>query len=356
MPDRVRVGVVGTSWFADLAHLPSLSSHPGAELAAICGRDGGRARAMADKYGFARTYTDYREMFQSGELDAAVIVTPDDTHHAMAMAAIGAGLHVLCEKPMASGSAQAREMYEAAEARGIRHMMYFTYRWLPGYRRLAEMVRGGHIGQPYLFQASYTADFARGLGYAWRLDRARANGVLGDLGSHLIDLARWCMGEVVAVSARLHASVPHPGADGLPNPANDSADLLLDFANGARGNLHIDALTLAPGRGQQQRVQISGPGGTLTSEIGLEAGHRLLAARAGDPAIADLSVAATAREQLDTALRTESAGDRLLIDAILGDFAPSPSFEDGLRVQEVIDAALRSDREGRRIELPDHGS
>ena len=140
MPERVRVGVIGTSWYADMMHLPNLKSHPRAELAAICGRNRERAEEMARKYEIPRVFTDYRELIEEGDLDAVVVATPDDLHHPMTMAALDAGLHVLCEKPMALNAGQAGEMYDKAEAAGVKHMVFFTYRWWPSYRYLKQLV------------------------------------------------------------------------------------------------------------------------------------------------------------------------------------------------------------------------
>ncbi len=95
MQDKVRVGMVGTSWYSDISHLNLLKSHPGAVTAAICGRNRVRAEEMALKYAIPTVYTDYRDMIQHGHLDAVVIATPDDMHYPMVMAALDAGLHVL---------------------------------------------------------------------------------------------------------------------------------------------------------------------------------------------------------------------------------------------------------------------
>jgi predicted dehydrogenase len=111
MSEKVRVGVIGTSWWADMMHLPSLKSHPGAQIAAICGRKRDRADDMARKYEIPRVFTDYREMIARANLDAVVIATPQDLHYPMTMAALDAGLHVMCEKEMALNAHQAREMY-----------------------------------------------------------------------------------------------------------------------------------------------------------------------------------------------------------------------------------------------------
>lgn len=116
MNKSVRVGVIGTSWYADLMHLPTLQSHPQAEIAAICGRNSEPAAALANKYAIPTIYSDYREMIEQGNLDAVVVATPDDLHYPMVMAALDAGLHVICEKPLASSVAQAEAMVAKAEA------------------------------------------------------------------------------------------------------------------------------------------------------------------------------------------------------------------------------------------------
>lgn len=217
MPEAVAVGIIGTSWWAELMYLSSLAGYPNARLAAICGRNEERAAEVAAKYNVPRVFTDYREMIWTANLDAVVVSTPDDLHHPMTMAALEAGLHVLCEKPLAMNAAQAREMYETAEAEGVKHMVLFTNRWLPPFRHVHDLVQSGYIGRPYHAQFSHVGHY--GGEYQWRLDGRRANGVLGDLGSHIIDLSRWYLGEIASVDARLDTFETRPGPGvGRPNP------------------------------------------------------------------------------------------------------------------------------------------
>src|SRR3954447_26167803 len=98
MAEKVRVGMIGTSWYADALHLPSLTSHPDASVTAICGRNQERAGEMARKFHIPNIYGDYRDLIKSGLVDAVVIATPDDLHREMTLAAVDAGLHVVCEK------------------------------------------------------------------------------------------------------------------------------------------------------------------------------------------------------------------------------------------------------------------
>ena len=143
MTDRVRVGVVGTSWFAETLHLASLASHPDVELTAICGRDRERADGVAANHSISHVFTDYREMIGSGLLDALVVVTPDALHFPITMAALDAGLHVLCEKALALDSDQARLMHDAAEAASLVNMVGYTWRWVPPFQLRPSLDRGG---------------------------------------------------------------------------------------------------------------------------------------------------------------------------------------------------------------------
>jgi predicted dehydrogenase len=364
MSDQVRVGVVGTSWWADMMHLPSLKSHPRAQIAAICGRRGDRAGEMAHKYAIPRVFTDYREMIAQGNLDAAVIVTPQDVHYPMVMEALDAGLNVLCEKPMALNARQAREMVEKADAAGVVHMIFFTYRWMPYYRYLRTLIDDGYIGRCFHCHIRYLGGYGRRGQYGWKYDRSRANGILGDLGSHMIDLARWLFGDIAGVSAHLGIYVDRTRPDGQPfDPANDSAALLLEFENGAQGIIQLSAMAHTADRGQEQHVVLHGEGGTLEVDVhhgGPDAGAGLRGARHDSGRFETLPVPDDFWGDVDrsdflssflSVFRKQSVGDRLFIDAILEGRQGSPSFHDGLKAQEVMDAAIESHEQGVWVSL-----
>ncbi len=357
MTEQVRVGVIGTSWWADAVHLPGPASHPGATTAAICGRNRSRAEEMAQKYDIPTVYTDYREMIEKGDLRAVVIATPDDLHYPMTMHALDVGLHVMCEKPLALNVGQAQEMYQKAEAVGVKHMVFFTYRWLPHYRYLKQLVDGGYLGRLFHCDISWQFGYGRGGSYTWRFDRGRANGILGDLGSHVIDFVRWYGGDIASVNAHLATFVERPGPEGQPlDPANDSAMLTLAFENGAQGLIHVSAVTHVG----HSRVDISlaGDSGTLEGTFSLF-GAELRGARQGQGGLETLTVPADLcggvmpADFADvTRLFCEHPiGDRLFIDTILEDRRPSPSFYDGLKAQEVIGAAIESHESGHWVSL-----
>lgn len=366
---RIHVGLVGTSWWADLMHLPGLSRHPRAELRALCGRSRERAEALAAKYAVPHVFTDYRDLVANGGLDAVVIATPDDLHYPVTMAALEAGLHVLCEKSLALTAAQAREMYERAEAAGVRHMVFFTNRWVPAYRLVKQLLDQGYVGRCYHCDISYRGGYGRTGQHGWRFDGRRSNGILADLGSHAIDLARWYVGDIARVSAHLGTFIDRPGPDGqlvdpaTVDPANDAALLGVEFASGAQGSIHVSALAHVGERGIEGRVVLHGEEGTLEVEVTF-LGAQVRGARADEKQIRPLPVpeewwgevsdrTRSYPEQIADLFAGQPVGARRFIDAIVEGrpAAEQPSFYEGLQVQTVIDAAIEAHQSGRWVEV-----
>jgi len=356
MSETVRVGVVGTSWWTDGMHLPSLKSHPRAEVVAICGRDRNRAEEMAKKYDIPRVFTNYQEMIEQGNLQALVVSTPDDTHYPITMNALEAGLHILCEKPLALKAKQAREMYEKAEAVGVKHMVFFTYRWLPPERYIRALIDQGYLGRCYHCNLHLLFGFGRGRQYGWRFDSQRANGMLADLGSHMIDLARWYVGDIAKVSANLVTFIQRAGVESQPlDPANDSAILALQFANGAQGTIYVSAVAVGDSL-VQDHITLHGEAGTLEADLGFS-GVEVRGARSDEDRLKPLLIPDSIWEGVDQSnswevFNKQSVGDRQFIDAILKDQPISPNFYDGWKVQEVIDAAIESHQSGSWVSLP----
>ena len=334
-------------------HLPSLKGHPHAQISAICGRDRARADEMARKYQIPQVFSDYRAMIEQGDLQALIVSVPDDLHYAITLDALAAGLHVLCEKPLASTAEQAREMYEKAETAGVKHMVLFTYRWLPQYQYLHELAAQGFLGRCYQADLHFRMDYSRGGTYSWRFDRRRANGVLGDLGSHMIDLARWCVGDIARVNAHLTTFVDRPGADGQPlDPANDSAVLMLEFANGAHGTIQLSALARGLRHDWQHQIALFGELGAL--EATADTRNEIYSARSSEAQMQPLPIpdqywGNVERGKIWDVLFNNSAGVRLFIDAIIEGHQLEPTFYDGLKTQEVVDAAIESHRSGRWV-------
>lgn len=341
MRDPIRIGVIGTSWFADSVHLPSLAADERVTVAAICGRNRARAEEMAAEYGIPQVFTDYGGMLAEGDLDAVVIVTPDDEHFPMTMAALDAGLHVFCEKPLASNGEQARQMFERAEARSVRHMTNFSYRWSPLYRYLHDLIAQGAVGRLYHARFAFRAGHGRRPNYAWRFDPRRSNGVLGDLGSHLIDLARYLVGDVARVNAGLTVNVQRPGVDGQPmTSANDAATLLVEFASGGSGTIEVSAVARTHDPAFEHTVTLHGDAGALIANFALVSAPPKVQLAAGDGPFQEMPIPAEYQA---------ANSSRSFVDAILSGQSTAPTFYEGWQVQRVIDAALASHASGQWV-------
>lgn len=355
MAKQVRVGIVGTSWYADWMHLPALKSHPQVRLTAICGRNRARAEEMAKKYEIPQVFTDYQTMIEQAGIEALIVALPDDLHYPVTMAALDAGLHVLCEKPLAFTLGQAREMYERAEAARVKHMTYFTYRWIPVFQYLHRLIQEGYLGRCYYSQFRYVGGYGRSGKYQWKWDRQRGLGILGDLGVHMIDMAHWCLGDIAKVSAHLSTYVARPGVAGQPlDPANDAALLTLQYADGSQGVIQASAVAHTGERSLECQIVLYGDAGTLEVDFNFHDGYIIRGARSNEEKIKALAIpadilqgvdpASPIMEQIERIFTEQSAGTRLFIDAIVNDRPVSPSFYDGLKAQAVIEAALEADR------------
>ncbi len=355
MAERIRVGVVGTSWWSDLEHLPGLRARGDVEVVALCGRDPEKLATLAARYRIERTTTDWRALVTGGGLDALVVATPNVTHHPIASAALDAGLHVICEKPLATTAALARDLAARARARRRAALTFFTHRTVGAAAQVKRLVDRGVLGRPLGVTASYLtgSQLRPGKPISWKMRRAAAGtGALGDIGSHVVDLARWWLGDVVAVAGQWQV-VPR-ARDGGQADADDATAFLARFASGAQGV--FQATKLAAGRGNYQRIELHGTEGQLVYEAdpGFDPTWegRVLAGRpdrAGlEPVPLDPDLAAGLAGVTERAGRNE-AYRRLtepFFEAVRrGGGEVSPGFDDGAAVQAVLDAVARSAEE-----------
>ena len=153
MTDLLRVGVVGAGIGA--GYIAGLQRQPGVEVTALCARTPTRLKPVAEKYHIPHTYTDYEQMLAQAPLDVIVVATPNHLHHPMTLAALDAGKHVLCDKPLALNAAQAREMVERVEQVGRKHFVPFTWRFLPAALYMQEIIAAGFVGRPYHINVRY---------------------------------------------------------------------------------------------------------------------------------------------------------------------------------------------------------
>lgn len=354
MTKQLRIGVVGTGWWVDTMHLPALKSHPQAEVVALCGRNRARAQPLADKFAIPHVYADYRQMVEEARLDAVVISSPDETHYEIAMAAFDAGLHVLCEKPLATNSALAKAMLARAEASGRKHMVFFTFRWLPHMRYLFELVDEGYLGAIYHGYFRWLLAYPPFLIDGWR---ARANGALADVGSHLVDMAHRTMGDIAQVNAQIRSWPQAMNAAGERfGPANDAATAMLQFASGAMGVIQVSSVAHTAGQWEGWQVLLHGEKGSLELSHTADGQLILWGARRGEARSMPLSAPAhlltglppeqAENPKSEDVFTRQAVGSRLFVDAILQDLPVTPTFFEGFKVQQVIDAALESNRRG----------
>jgi predicted dehydrogenase len=350
----VRVGLIGTGWWAEPMYLPALKEHPYGRITALVGRN---ASPLAEEWGIAHVYDDYRQMIADRAVDAVIIATRNDTHYPITMAALEAGLHVLCEKPLGLNYPEAAAMAARATAQGVKHMTPFTYSYMPTARYLKQLIDSGYIGQPYHLNLRYFTGYAHTPHtYNWRLDRALAgSGALGDIGSHFLYLAYWLFGGITEVCAELGEVVERAQLDPNGQPytrTDDNAMLLLKFASGAQGMIHASNIASEETKfGQIHGLDFHGSDGTLHCAIDWEQTQEIRGMRVGGgPAkvlpIPDAIWGSVRRERVhDTyrdLFRTQEFMTRQWVTAIALDQPVTPDFHAGAYVQRVMDAALVS--------------
>ena len=334
--------------FFDLPLEPSLQ--------VVCGRNQEAVRDAAHKFGFAEHSTDWREVIAREDIDAVDICTPGDSHTEIAIAAAEAGKPVLCEKPLANTLDEARQMFEATRAAGVVNMVCHNYRRAPAVALAKRMIEAGEIGRIYHYRGTYLQDWIVDPEFprVWRLEKAKAgSGSLGDIGSHSLDLSRYLVGEIAEVSGLLETFIDErPLEDGNGRGKVDVVDAalsLLRFENGAIGS--VEGSRFAPGRKNFNRFEINGSKGSLAfdlermnelevySETGPDSGFRtVLATDPSHPFVEPWWPPGHILGYEHTFVHT-------MVDftkAVDSGVTPSPSFEDGLRNQQVLDAIERS--------------
>lgn len=350
------MGLVGTSWWAEAMYLPALAGHPIGRIEAICGREIGRTHDVATRWAIPSAYTDWATMFASGEIDAVIVASPNETHYDITMAALERGLAVLCEKPLGLNVGEAQRMADTARERGAITMVPFTYRFMPTNRFVKQLIIEGYVGRPYHLSMRYFAGYGRDGAYAWRFDEARAgSGILGDLGSHWLDMAGWFLGEVTSVSAhsdRFVARGPRPDSTTYTR-AEDSAVILASFESGASATLQVSAVCWeGTPFGQIHELDLHGSGGTLHAVNDWDAVQEVRGVRAGErgpaqPLLIPDSVwnGAPRSPVHDTyrhIFRRTEAMTRGWVTAVAEGRPIEPDFATGARVQQLVAAAITS--------------
>ncbi|MGC5566647.1 Gfo/Idh/MocA family protein [Streptomyces sp. FR-108] len=350
-------------------------------LAAVCGRDAGAVRTAADRLGWASAETDWRALIARDDVDLVDVCTPGDSHAEIAIAALAAGKHVLCEKPLANTVEEAEAMTEAAEAaaaRGQVAMVGFNYRRVPATALARRMVAEGRIGALRHVRVTYLQDWLvdREFPLTWRLRKETAgSGALGDLGAHIVDLAQYLAGEpVTGVSALTETFVRErpllsgassglsaAGGGELGSVTVDDAALFTGrFASGALAS--FEATRFATGRKNSLRIELNGEKGSLAfdlerlnelhyydgAEPGTRAGfRRILVTEPDHPYLEAWWPPGHGLGYEHTFVHQA----RDLVHAIAEGGRPLPSFADGLQVQRVL-AAVEESAEKNSVFTP----
>lgn len=382
--NQLRVGMIGYK-FMGKAHSNAYRSLPmffpnalKPEMKAICGRNASAVQEAADQLGWNESVTDWRELIQREDIDLIDINAPSDAHKEIAIAAAKTGKHIFCEKPLALTLADAREMLQAAEDAGVRHMVGFNYRFSPAVRLAKKLVDSGRLGQIYHFRAWFLQDWIMDPQFplVWRLQKEVAgSGSHGDLGAHLIDLAHYLIGdmqEVIGMSETFIKERPlasemtglsaKGSGDGPKGKVTvDDATLFLTrFENGALGS--FEATRFAAGHRSTNAFEINGSLGSVKFDF---------------ERMNELEVYFTSDEEdvqgFRRVLATDPVHDYMeawwppghtigfehtfihevleLSQAIAEGRQPVPSFEDGVKCQAVLEAVDKSIEERRWVSL-----
>lgn len=392
MSDRkpLRVGMVGYA-FMGAAHSHAWRTAPRffdlplqPQLTVLAGRNAEGVRAAAEKYGWDGVETDWRRLIERDDIDLVDICTPGNTHAEIAIAALEAGKHVLCEKPLANSVEEAERMTAAADAaaaRGVYAMCGFSYRRTPALALAKRMVDAGRLGQIRHVRAQYLQDWLSDAGapLTWRLDKEKSgSGSLGDIGAHSIDAAQWITGRrITGVSALLETFVKERpvggefvglgghGATGEdmqlgPVTVDDAAIFSARFEGGASGGGASDggpigvfeATRFALGRKNAMRLELNGTKGSLAFDFE-DMNTLSFYDAAEEPEAGFRRIQVTEPEHPYTGnwwpvghgLGYEHVFTHQVVDfltAISESRQPTPSFADALQVQKVLAAVEAS--------------
>lgn len=347
---KVRLAIIGTGGMAH-RHAECFSTVPGCQLVAACDVLPERAKAFAEKFAIPNVYSDSAMLLAKADIDAVSIVAPDPFHAPLAIQALKAGKHVLCEKPLAEHFRDAHRMTLAAKKAGVVNMVNFSYRDLPSLQGLAAAVSRGEIGEIRHVEASYLqawlaskiwGDWRTSPHWLWRLSSGHGSkGVLGDVGVHIVDFATYPAGPIKDVFCRLKSFPKAPGnrIGDYELDANDSAVLNVEFANGALGILHTSRWV--GGHANRLSLKIAGTEGSISLDTDLSTNiYRICNGAELDTCQwreVQCPSVPTNYERFISAIRTGNKAE--------------PDFARGAEVQSVLDACFVSQETGQPVRL-----
>ncbi len=318
-------------------------------LVAIAGRNEQGVAGAARRYGFEDHVTDWRALVADERIGLFDNASTNDLHAEPTVAAARAGKHVICEKPLGRTAEEAYDTWQQVAAAGVKHLCAFNYRFVPAVRLARTLIEAGELGEITHFRGAYLQEWGAAEIDAWRFDKAAAgSGALGDLGAHVIDLARYLVGEIAQVAALTTTFWPGREVD-------DAVEAAVAFESGAVGT--IEATRFAAGRKNALTFEINGSKGSLAFDLerlnelrhsdGTRGFRDILVTEADDPfwehwwphghIIGWEHTFVHELHHFLTAIRDD------------GEIGPhGATFEDGYRAAEVCDSMLRSASSGRR--------
>ncbi len=334
------------------------------QLRTICGRNRTEVRKAAAKLGWESFVTDWRRVIDDPKIDIVDICTPNDSHCGIAIAAAKAGKAILCEKPLARNVDEAKRMVAAVKKARVVNMVCHNYRRAPAIALAKEMIERGEIGEAFHFRARYAQDWIVEPKFplVWRLQSDIAgSGALGDIFSHIVDLARYLVGEFSEVCGIAHTfvnerPVERDSRTKAKVKVDDAVTTIGRFKNGALASL--EATRFAPGRKNSISLEINGNAGSLVFD--LEEMNRLRFFSMSDPkdrqGFRDIIVTESSHPYIDKwwppghiigyeHTFTHTVAD--FVKAVVAGKNVQPNFEDGLQNQRVLEAVAKSAKTNR---------
>jgi predicted dehydrogenase len=375
----IGVGVLGYA-FMGKAHtngykkMPVFFYPPPARprLIALCGRTEEALAEAARRFGFETYYTDWKALVKDERIQLVDNCLPNNLHSEPCIAAVEAGKNVICEKPLAGTVREARAMYEAAEKAGVKHMTAFNYRFVPALRLARNLIEEGYIGKILQFRAVYLQEWIMDPSFplVWRLRKSVAgSGALGDLGAHIVDLARFLVGDVTSICGLTETFIKERQLPDYPEKkgkvdVDDMFIAMVRFKNNAVGSL--ESSRFCAGRKNYQRVEVHGTEGSISFNLERLNELDVYSKKDQDDRMGFRNILVT--ESVHPFIEhwwphghiigwehTFAHEIHHLIDCIVNDKFVAPlgaTFYDGFKCQEILSAIEESSEKGRWVTVP----
>ena len=375
---QFKVGILGTGWMGKIHtggyRAAQYMFHPKSkwdvEVVAACGSSEAKSRAFAERFGLPKVYATYQEMLNDPEINVFNNGGPDLLHYQPTMDAIKAGKHVVCEKPLSLKAAEAKEMYEAAEAAKVKHLCCFSYRFVPAVRLAYELIKNGDLGEIYHFDCNYYQDPGTSESpkeEVWFVNNP-GSGIDQGIGTHMIDMARFLIGEIASVGGGIVKTyvTERKSAEGIYiSDAVEGFHYTMEFKNGLTTG-SMQCLGVASGKQSEFSFEVFGSKGSLKYDVLDINNLYVYQYNTQTPKVrgwVKLGVTEPDHPFMDIwwprghGLGWEHGHINMLahfLDCLAEDKPISPlaaTFEDGYIVQEILDAVHRSAKEGKRVDL-----